>query len=73
MHEDPETGLLSVSYAEILPVLIEAFKEFLNQYKGDKIETQVQLQELREKLDNLSNEFATCKFEMLRELELISF
>jgi len=57
VHEDKDTGLLSVSYSEILPVLIEAFKDFLNQYKGDKEDTQLQLNDLRNKLQILSEAF----------------
>lgn len=56
VHEDPETGFLSVSYAEILPVLIEAFKEFLKNTQDDKNEMKEEMQTLRTQLDKLSVE-----------------
>lgn len=56
VHEDPETGFLSVSYAEILPVLIEAFKEFLKCTQDDKNEMKEEMQTLRTQLDKLSVE-----------------
>jgi len=48
--EDPETGLLSVSYAELVPVLIEAFKEHLKDYANDKEKVHNQLEELQAKV-----------------------
>eukprot|EP01114_Cavostelium_apophysatum_P010260 TRINITY_DN2377_c0_g1_i1.p1 TRINITY_DN2377_c0_g1~~TRINITY_DN2377_c0_g1_i1.p1 ORF type:complete len:776 (+),score=206.62 TRINITY_DN2377_c0_g1_i1:2458-4785(+) len=56
VHEDSVTGILSVSYAEILPVLIEAFKEFLGQYRVDKQELQLQVADLQSQLQLLSGE-----------------
>ena len=32
VHQDPETGLLSVSYTELVPILIEALKQHLAGY-----------------------------------------
>jgi len=46
-----QDGYLSVSYAEIVPVLVEAFKSHLKQYEGDKEDVRLQLAELRDKLD----------------------
>jgi len=57
VHEDEQTGLLSVSYAEILPVLIEAFKDFLSQYNVDKVDLQLQLSDLRSKLEVVATAF----------------
>ena len=39
VHEDPETGLLSVSYTELVPVLLEALKQHLAGYA--KVHTSV--------------------------------
>lgn len=50
VHEN-ENGLLSVSYAELVPVLIEAFKEQLKQYETDKEDVRQQLEMIRTKLD----------------------
>eukprot|EP01119_Soliformovum_irregulare_P008314 TRINITY_DN21443_c0_g1_i1.p1 TRINITY_DN21443_c0_g1~~TRINITY_DN21443_c0_g1_i1.p1 ORF type:complete len:548 (-),score=67.82 TRINITY_DN21443_c0_g1_i1:129-1772(-) len=56
VHEDPSTGILAVSYIEILPVVIEAFKQFLNEYKDNKTAVQFQLDELRDKIDIFQNQ-----------------
>jgi len=56
VHEDPETGILAVSYVEILPVVIEAFKQFLAEYKDNKKAVQFQLDELREKIDSFQSQ-----------------
>jgi hypothetical protein len=55
VYEDKQTGLLSVSYAEIVPILIEAFKQHLREYSSDKVEVHAQLGELRAKLEKLEN------------------
>lgn len=47
VRQDPETGLYSVSYAELLPVLLEAFKEHLREYRADHAELRNQMLELR--------------------------
>jgi len=54
VHEDKETGLLSVSYTELIPIIIEAFKQFLTEYEEDKTAMQMQLDDLKKKLDILS-------------------
>jgi len=54
VREDPETGYLSVSYNELLPVIVEAFKEFLKEYKGDKQEFRSELDELRQRFEQVS-------------------
>lgn len=56
VQKDPDTGYLSVSYTEILPLLIEAFKQFIASYESDKAEVKEELTLIREKLDNLSLE-----------------
>jgi len=55
VHEDTTTGYLAVSYAEILPILIEAFKELLNEYKDNKDDVQQQLDDLYKKLNQLES------------------
>jgi len=54
VHEDKETGLLSVSYTELIPIIIEAFKQFLTEYEEDRTAMQMQLDDLKKKLDILS-------------------
>jgi len=55
VHEDPE-GFLTVAYAEIIPVLIEAFKQQLQQYESDKQDVKDQIFELKEKIEKLENQ-----------------
>lgn len=52
VHED-ENGYLSVSYSELIPVLIEAFKSQMEEQKQEREETQKQLKELRLKLEEI--------------------
>jgi len=54
VHEDKQTGLLSISYTELIPVLIEAFKQFLKEYEEDKSTMRMQLDNMKEKLELLS-------------------
>jgi hypothetical protein len=54
VHEDKETGLLSISYTELIPVLIEAFKQFLRDYEEDKSAMRMQLDDMKDKLEMLS-------------------
>jgi hypothetical protein len=49
--EDPETGLLAVSYAELVPVLIEAFKQHMQVYATDQKNIHSELEDLRSKVD----------------------
>jgi len=56
VHEDPLTGLLSVSYVELIPVLIEAFKHFLKSYESDRKDVHDQLDQLRLKLDGIDQD-----------------
>jgi len=49
-------GYLSVAYAEIVPVLIEALKQHLSNDAADKAEVQVQIRALDRKLRSLQNE-----------------
>lgn len=49
-------GYLSVAYAEIVPVLIEALKQHLANDAADKQEVQMQISELDHKLQSLMNE-----------------
>jgi len=54
VHEDKQTGLLSISYTELIPVLIEAFKQFLKEYEEDKSSMRMQLDDMKDKLELLS-------------------
>lgn len=54
VHED-SLGFLSVSYTELVPIIIEAFKDHMRQYNTDKKEIQDQIQELKEKIAELEN------------------
>jgi hypothetical protein len=49
-------GYLSVAYAEIVPVLIEALKQHLANDAADKQEVQQQIKELDCKLQSFINE-----------------
>jgi len=59
VYEDKETGLLSVSYAEIVPVLIEAFKQHMADYQNEKEDIHQQLNELRGKLQKIEDDNTT--------------
>lgn len=50
VNEDPDTGLLSVSYTEIIPILIEAFKEHLKYYKENKLEVHFEIEKMKERI-----------------------
>lgn len=51
VYEDKETGLLSVSYAEIVPILIEAFKQQSTENQARQEGVDKELAELRHKLE----------------------
>lgn len=53
VNEDPETGILSVSYTEIIPVLIEAFKQHVREYEIEKKGVHQQLEGMRSRLERL--------------------
>jgi hypothetical protein len=55
VYED-ENGLLSVSYSEIIPILIEAFKEQFQRYNLDREAVQSQLDALENKLEGINQE-----------------
>eukprot|EP01119_Soliformovum_irregulare_P000613 TRINITY_DN10435_c0_g1_i1.p1 TRINITY_DN10435_c0_g1~~TRINITY_DN10435_c0_g1_i1.p1 ORF type:complete len:573 (-),score=106.68 TRINITY_DN10435_c0_g1_i1:68-1786(-) len=54
VYEDPHTGLLSVSYVEILPVLVEAYKQFLAQYKLQHEDIQSQIYGIEDKVEQIT-------------------
>jgi len=54
VHET-ETGYLSVAYAEIVPILIEAFKAQTKQYNTDKEEVRQQLQVMGGRLEIIAS------------------
>jgi len=68
VHEDPQTGILSVSYTELIPVLIEAFKQFLREYEEDKSATQVQLDEMKGMLEVLSGKLDRADLDYMPNL-----
>jgi hypothetical protein len=49
VHEN-EDGFLAVSYAELVPILIEALKEHIKKHETDKTEVKLQLSQLENKL-----------------------
>jgi len=51
--EDPETGLLAVSYSELVPILIEAFKQHMQEYAVDKKNIHSELEELKTKVSEI--------------------
>jgi len=63
VQQDPKTGFLSVSYAEILPVLLEAFNQFMKEYNNEKQDIQNQIEILRNQLDQLTREIHTPETE----------
>jgi hypothetical protein len=56
VHTDQETGLKSVCYTEILPVLIEAFNEFVNLCRDEEEITSLKLRMLQGNLEQLEKE-----------------
>jgi len=61
VHEDPETGLLAVSYSELVPILIEAFKQLMHTYQEDKEEVHGHMSQLQNKLDKMATEIAVLE------------
>eukprot|EP01114_Cavostelium_apophysatum_P016754 TRINITY_DN4828_c0_g1_i1.p1 TRINITY_DN4828_c0_g1~~TRINITY_DN4828_c0_g1_i1.p1 ORF type:complete len:716 (-),score=198.63 TRINITY_DN4828_c0_g1_i1:139-2286(-) len=54
VQQDPQTGYLSVSYAELLPLVIEAFKELNKDYIQNKQDVNTKLSDFDQKLQHLS-------------------
>ena len=52
--QEDENGILSVSYTELIPILIEAFKQQLSEYQNDKEDTKRHLEYLHRQLEVLS-------------------
>ena len=61
---------MSVSYAEIVPVLIEAFKQHLREYKTDQEGVQKQLTDLHIKLEQVERVNKTSGSRMSQFLTL---
>jgi len=53
---DPETGLLSVSYVELIPVIIEALKEFMRNIENSNQMLSRDMQDLNTRLQKLEKE-----------------
>lgn len=49
---EDEDGYLSVAYAELIPVLISAFKQHLENYNNDKEVFQQEFENLRQEIKN---------------------
>lgn len=60
VNVDPVTGILSVSYTEIIPVVIEAFKQHMQEYAKEKQGVRDQLDGMRNRLERL--EKSMCNF-----------
>eukprot|EP01114_Cavostelium_apophysatum_P005349 TRINITY_DN1621_c0_g2_i1.p1 TRINITY_DN1621_c0_g2~~TRINITY_DN1621_c0_g2_i1.p1 ORF type:complete len:768 (+),score=180.48 TRINITY_DN1621_c0_g2_i1:207-2510(+) len=60
VYED-ERGVLSVAYAELVPLIIEAFKEQVATYETDKGNWNSQLEDLRSQLNRMFEEIATIE------------
>jgi hypothetical protein len=54
-----EEGYLSVAYAELIPVLIAAFKQHLESYQNDKEEFKKEFEAIRGELKDKSNCLST--------------
>lgn len=61
VKEDNETGYLQVNYSEILPVLIEAFKQMIVEQQNTKKEINAEIEALRVKLQFISQQFEEHK------------
>ena len=70
VHEDKETGLLKVNYSEILPVLIEAFKQMITEQQNTKKEINSEIQQLHMKLQQMSEKFEEHKQDRSNVLRL---
>lgn len=67
VHQD-ENGFLSVAYAELVPVLIEAFKAQLRQYENDKELVHTQFEELRLKLEKMESKVKASLEQQMQEI-----
>eukprot|EP01117_Protostelium_nocturnum_P006799 TRINITY_DN2442_c0_g2_i2.p1 TRINITY_DN2442_c0_g2~~TRINITY_DN2442_c0_g2_i2.p1 ORF type:complete len:854 (+),score=288.11 TRINITY_DN2442_c0_g2_i2:80-2641(+) len=56
VYEDKETGLLSVSYAEIVPILIEAFKQQSTENQARQEGVQKELNDLSARLEEIDRQ-----------------
>ena len=71
VQKDETTGFLSVSYVEILPVLIDAFNSFLLEYKQDKSDLNMQVENLKTQVHELSENLAQSMYIFYLRLEII--
>ena len=55
VDEDPETGILSIQYIQILPVLIEAFNQFVIKSQREKEETKKELEHIQNQISEISH------------------
>ena len=53
VYEDPKTGFLAVNYTEILPVLLQAFNQFLVVYKLDKVGIESKVNDIQQQVHQL--------------------
>jgi len=61
VKQDSQTGLLSISYTEILPVLIEAFKEFVSDYKDNQQDIRQELSQFQSQLISFSRQLSEAR------------
>ncbi|PRP81458.1 cell wall surface anchor family protein [Planoprotostelium fungivorum] len=71
VHTDPVTGILSVSYSEIIPVIIEGFKQHRLSSMHDQQEFRTQLQYLQSKLEAVERESLVQKSRMYQRLHAV--
>ncbi|PRP84245.1 cell wall surface anchor family protein [Planoprotostelium fungivorum] len=68
VYVDPVSGILSVSYAEIIPVIIEAFKQHHMDTLNDRKEVTYKLEQMRSQLDSIERETRIQQSRMYQHL-----
>jgi hypothetical protein len=53
--QETEDGYLTVNYVELIPVIISAFNQYIEQVDKEKLEIEQNFQNLRESIDKLKN------------------
>jgi len=70
VHED-ERGFLSVSYSDLVPLLVEALKQHIKNYEQDKNTLQSEISALRERLECLALKSDDDRVTVREELETL--
>eukprot|EP01117_Protostelium_nocturnum_P017416 TRINITY_DN7089_c0_g1_i1.p1 TRINITY_DN7089_c0_g1~~TRINITY_DN7089_c0_g1_i1.p1 ORF type:complete len:608 (-),score=224.49 TRINITY_DN7089_c0_g1_i1:39-1862(-) len=68
VHTDPISGILSVSYAEIIPVIIEGFKQHRLDSINERQDVHGQLEQLKKQLEAVEQESKVQKSRMYQHL-----